>query len=485
MNLKKLSYLAITTLALALPIRAQMDDMEDEMQGGKPEQGAKAEAQYKADLEKYKDNPNFLVLPGLVADRKEQTVDVICETTTLAARSSSEYLIVSQHSSHGYEAMLWSFAMPSDLHAALEFIGMRAGAPRDYSQLRFWSKGDRVNAFVVIHDDEIPIEHLILNSDTGETLPEEGWVFTGSMTIDNPTGGTERVYLADEYDPRSIIAAYNEPASILDPPWQASKGEFYDTHVASPEFAVKAHELVTVRFEPQLKDGQSRMRDLTLEVSKDMDFTLKDAKTGKVMGDQRTFECALAECKKIIAEQKEPYLTMKFDDSLQLAHIQRIATVLMLLDGPQGIRIEPPSKQRLYYKAFLPNQSWLEPEDRMEQPWEVHIQTNGGKLSASMVMYDTHWKQGQSRPDLTKRSYDVKTGEEIRKRLEMEFKERKDASRRPPPSVLLIFVKPDVTYGTLLNFIGPAIEAYSTVHLFLEEEPEPEKNEQQPVVTEQ
>ena len=111
-------------------------------------------------------------------------------------------MIIDQDSSHGYEAMLWSFAAPSAVHRALVFIGMKPGAPRDPNALRFTPKGERVNVSILIDGKPTPIEHLILDTQTGKTLPEEGWVFTGSRLIKDP---------ADPASPRSsthCLASY-------------------------------------------------------------------------------------------------------------------------------------------------------------------------------------------------------------------------------------------------------------------------------------
>ena len=84
----------------------------------------------------YEGNSDVLVLPGLVADRKERKVDILVEATGLAGGAVAEFLLVDQSSSHGYEALLWSFAKPSDVHAALLFIGLRPGAPYNPRALR-------------------------------------------------------------------------------------------------------------------------------------------------------------------------------------------------------------------------------------------------------------------------------------------------------------------------------------------------------------
>lgn len=470
--MKKINLLRFMVVAALVgvvlgPISAQEED--DEMYGDRPTKSAAAKKRYEADLKLHKGNSDILVLPGLIADRKKKQVDTLCETTPLSARGSAEYIIISEGSSHGYEAMLWSFATPGNLHKALEFIGMDAGSPADPRQLRFWSKGERAIASVVMGEDIVRLEKLIFDEDTKDTLPEEGFIFTGSMFIDNPTGGTERVYLADAYDPKSIIAAYNEPASVFDPPWRATKGEFYDSHVASPEFDIGAHELVTVRYEPEYKDGRSRVYNLNMEIGADKKILLKDAKTGKQISEKPTFDSAIRACKKIIEERREPYVTVSFDETMKLNEIKQICTMLFMMDLQNGLRIDPPTAGKLYYRAFMPNPQWIDPKGRMMQPWELHLTTKDDKTSGFLVIYDAEWKRNQSRPDLTKRSYEVSSAADIQKRMEKESEERKEASRRAVPAALLIFTPETIAYGELMKFLPKPVTANYSIHLFFDE----------------
>ena len=448
---------------------AQVEN-DDYVHGERPKKAQESLAKDEANQKKYKGDANILVLPGLIANRKEQYVDSACETTTLEARGASEYLIIDQDSSNGYEAMIWSFAKPGDIHTALEFIGMKSGRPRDNTQMRFWPKGEKVIASVLIGEDAIRIEKLIYDENTKTTLPEEGWIFTGSIVIDCPTGGIEKIYVADKYDPRSIIAAYNEVASVLDPPWSASKGEFYDSHVASPDFKVGQHELITVRYEPALKNGETVVRDLVLTVTEDLSFILTKKETGKKMTDKATLDAALEECKKLVADGREPFVTVKFDDALTISQIKGICSVLVMLDTKQGLRIDPPEIERLYYKAFLPNTRWLDAGGRSIQPWEVHLDLKDGELSGNMVFHEVDWKPGQSKPDLTKKTYPIKSGADIRSRLDKYTKEREAANERPPPPVLLVYATKDLRYGQLLKFIKPALSTHGIIHLFQQEE---------------
>jgi hypothetical protein len=121
---------------LGLTTFAQQPGLND-----RPKLGDQVAARDTANGLTHADNPDILVLPGLVADRRGKHVDLMIESTGLGANEACEYLLVGPGSDHAYEALLWSFASPADIHTALRFIGMPTGSPFDPSSLRYWSKG--------------------------------------------------------------------------------------------------------------------------------------------------------------------------------------------------------------------------------------------------------------------------------------------------------------------------------------------------------
>ncbi len=459
---------------------------EDDEFTERPTLSAKAKAVYEENLKKYTNANEVLVLPGLVAKRKEKSVEVLAESTKIAANEAGEYLVIGEFSSHGYEALFWSFAKPSDIQRGLEFIGMRAGTPRDPRQHRFWAKGERVNVYVGTDAGAPLIQELIYDSEAEATLPEDGFIFTGSMDIPNPTGGTERVYVADEYDPRSIIPAYNEPMSVLDVPWQATKGQFYESHVMNEEYPLRPNRLYTLLFEPVNKDDRPSVRELRLEVTEDLDFILTEAGSDSPLNKEHSYDGFLDACKKIIEGEQEPYVTARFADNLPLYKIHAIAKVFMLVDQSGAVRMEPGDEGRLYYQAFLPDPQWRDPENRFTQPWEVHLRKKGGKLTSRAVLHEWKWEEGAVERHITKREYSAPLGKDLRSLIDEEAKKREAENRRQPPAVLLVFVPRDLPYGELLEFLGPALTTHKIVHLYMDDVPaesdgaEPEEKKAKP-----
>ena len=83
---------------------------------------------YKANLKKYADEKSILIRPGLVADKKQQRVEVMVERTAVGKNSPCEFTIIGETSDHGYEALLIAFAKPSDVQQALQFLDTEPGA---------------------------------------------------------------------------------------------------------------------------------------------------------------------------------------------------------------------------------------------------------------------------------------------------------------------------------------------------------------------
>ena len=432
---------------------------------------------YQQNLTEYTNAAEVLVLPGLVAKRSEKRVEVLAESTKIVANETGEYLLIGQNSSHGYEALFWSFAKPSDIHKALEFIGLRAGAPSDPRVNRFWAKGERVVVTVGEEQGAPRIEELIYDTEQEKTLPLDGLIFTGAMVVPNPTNAMDHIYVADEYDPMSIIPAYNEPASVLDVPWQATKGQFYESHVMNPDYPLQPNKMHTIVFEPMDKNGRPTVRDLDLKIGRELDFRLSEKGGDKVLNTNATYESVLQVCGDIIKGGQDPYVTVEFDDSLTIKQIKGLAAALMLIDMPGAIHIDPGPMDRLYYRAFVPNPDWSEHKNRFTQAWEVHISSDKGKLASKMVFYQPEWKDGSIDPVYWRTEFDTPSGEDVRARLDKDTQERAEKEQRQPPPVLLVYAPGDVLYGDLLKYLAPAMKTHSLVHLFLDDDVESSEEE--------
>lgn len=454
---------------------AAQDDLEDF--GPKPTGAPAAKARYETHLKAFKDNPDILVLPGLVADRKARTVEVLTECTGLEGGEVAEFLLVDQVSSHGYEALLWSFAKPGDVHRALEFIGLKPGTPVNPAVPRIWADGDRVKLTVRRDSGEtFPIEQLILDTETEKTLPEEGFVFSGSIRVPSRDGKGASSYAADLYDPRSVASIYNEPAAVLDVPRRLSQGDAYGKQVVNPKKACEGGTLWEVVMSPAADRDRSRDRTLKLSVDNSAGTTgivcRLTAEDNSVLSEASAITPVLEELLSLSREGGAPYIDLSFGETVPLESVRKTA-VLMAVMEPMGlVRVKPPVTDQLYYRAFVPDRGWLKPEGRPAQPWELHLARKDGEVSGDMVWQEPVREADGRTLSFRRHAYYIPGADALQARLAADSRERQTAGRAALPAVLLVFASPDLTYAEMMEFIRPVLGTHGTVYVFVEAEVE-------------
>ena len=432
-------------------LRAQ-NNPSDEKFGPQPTCARKAEDFHKRNLKQYANAPDMLVLPGLVASRRANRVEVLVESTGPSANEAVEFLMIDQTSSHGYEAMLWSYAKPSDVHKALVFLGAKPGLPCSPDNLRFWPEGERIIVSVVttkgeFKDKPFRIEQMILDTQTGATLPEDGFVFVGSLTLPPPKGQTEPVYAADEYDPKSIASIYNESAAVLDVPRQAPQGELYGRQVVNPERMLPRGELSTVLLVPETRTIDKKVRNLVLgvlpavpqtnavmvpmnrtESVPPVQFTLDEA-DGSTTNGRMTLAAAFVKLSMLVNDKYNPYVAVRFHHSLALSDIHEVALVVALFEEKLGVRIKAPEEGHLYYKAFVPDAAWRMPGRRPSQPWELRLSKADGKIAGKLALNELYWARDSLEPAFSNRSFAVSAPAAVREIIDAEAERRKKAEQ--------------------------------------------------------
>jgi hypothetical protein len=485
--LKPLRIVTFVSAALLLTGAILAQDEYDDF-GPKPTGGEKTKKKYEADLADHKGNDDILVLPGLVANRNERRVEVVAESTGLRGGELAEFLLIDQGSSHGYEALLWSFAKPSDVHRALEFIGLKPGTPFNPNALRFWADGARVKLSV---DDDtgkpFPIERFILDNNSENTLPEEGFVFSGSVMVDPRDGTSGARYAADVYDPRSVASVYNEPTAVLDVPRRVSQGEVYGSLVVNPDCAFEAGKLLTIVMEPADPDGQTRTRHLTLSISNAVDsvavgssridtnstpdgetYHLRDS-NGKAVCEDVSLSAVFASLKAMREEGLEPYAELSFGEGLTIDQLRKVCAVVAVLEMAETLRVKEPPAGQPYYRAFVPDTKWRTPEERPSQPWELHLSQAGGKILGRFILNDPVWGDDSLEPTFKQTVLEACAPPDLRGRLDAAEQKRLKNGKTAAPAVLFVFADRDLTYGKLMDCIGPLLKTHGTLHVFVEE----------------
>ena len=102
-------------LLLASPLLAQEVDPYRSKPKGHEENRQMALKAHATNLKKFADDRNKIVLPGLVADKKQKRVEVMVERTAVGRSAPCEFTVVGETSDHAYEALLISFAKPGDV----------------------------------------------------------------------------------------------------------------------------------------------------------------------------------------------------------------------------------------------------------------------------------------------------------------------------------------------------------------------------------
>ena len=445
------------------------DDTAGELVGCMPTRQADADRMYQDNIKAHAGNDEVLVLPGLVAKRQQKRVEIIAETTPVSKEEAIEFLVVDAASSHGYESFLWSYAKPSDIRRALDFIGVPAGSAYNPQALQFWSKGERMIASIENHAGKaVRLEDIIYDKATQKSLPPKGYVYTGSVLVPDPKDPAKTIMVADQFDPKAVISGFNASAALIEPNWTISQGDAYQRYHIHPDSDYGENEILTLLLEPELVDGKRRVCELKLTIQDPQTFMMT-GEEGKPLNHDTSVQGMLEKCLEIKSSGRDPYLTVDFNDELILRDIHQIAKPLAILDQPEGLRIDPPAEGRLYYRSFIPPESWRQPKERMTQSWEVHIDRIAGGLTTRMVIHDEVWKDVSIKPDLQKRTFVAANAEAIMKCIADDAAAKEGSAARLRPRVLFIYAPADLKYRELLNFLQPVIKTHKTVHIYLEE----------------
>jgi hypothetical protein len=433
----------------------------------------------------YGANTNFFLRPGVMADRTKRTVKVAAETIALEDGNPVEFSLVTPDSGKDYEARAVSFATAEDVHHALEFIGLQAGQGVSESLQRFWPKGDRVRVTFRYADSapspsvpphpnqrarpaprfsEVNAERLVLNTKTGKTLPEVGFVFTGSerrAATEPPATGT--VYVADAFSPGSIISLYNEPFTVLDVPRRAVQQEVYRLQVLNPDCGLPPNKLVEIVLEPFYRDGAVHRAEYSLVVAPDdrneAVYSLVDA-AKQTVNTNRSLPGFLATLGLLTGKDGDVFVTFRPDDALSLKTLAALAKLLESLDTERGVRLDGTPEGHLYYKAFMPKPAHRRREERPASTAELVLGTHDGATTGLLVFVDSEWKADSDTTSFRETALPVSTPDG----LEAAF-----AASENPPRVVLVFAPGTLTYGALRHWAAPLLKRNLILYVFLPE----------------
>jgi hypothetical protein len=465
-------------LILVAPLPAQETGAPRSLPKGHEENRRVVALAHAGNVRKYAEDRTILVLPGLVADRKKGRVEVMVERTALGPNAPCEFTVIGETSDHGYEALLISFARPSAVQQALEFIGAEPGAAYDPESLRFWARGGScVLSLSATNGPPLRLERLLVDRRTGKPLREEGFLFTGARLVPALADPQKLVPAADEYQPKSIVSLFNATCSILTVPYSAPKEEVYQNTIVNPDTGFPEGALLTLAIEPASQAEAGRAKDLLLlagpgrptaaqEPLASLDLQLSD---GPAQLNGKPGVVSMLEALAGLDRTRyRYYLTVRFGDQLELGQAQALARILAVIDCERGVRVEPPPAGQLYYRAFMPDARFLDRRARIFHPWELALSEKDGQVSGRLIVVDSVWKNGVPAPELSATERAVASPRELRRELDAEQERARRSASRARPPVLLVFAPGSLKYGQLAAFLEPVLPTLKIVHVCLD-----------------
>lgn len=411
------------------------------------------------------DDPDIMLEDGIIANRRTRRVEFFAETTGVNENVPMEFFLIGEKSGNGYEAFAVALTEPRHIHDAMLFIGLPPGRGIDHETLRFWPKGERVQMTV----DGIRAESLVFDEEAGAPLEPSGFVFIGSRFVPSEADENVMTLSAQEWGPYAIAANYNEPNALFDVPFSAPQSSVYSKQGLNPDHAYPEGKLVPVVIEPEYTDGKIRIKNLRLHVSAretttpalaTASMTVKD-EYGAELTESRSLTDALRLFSQLNDNGHDPFVTLEFGDDTTVAQLHQLAQLLQTIEGPRGIRIEPPLREQLYYKAFLPNERLRHRENRFLQPWELHLQAGAdGSITGRVVEITETWIDGEAKPEIDVQDHAISAPQEVRQLL---------TTRRPDVKVLLVYAPATLTHAALMRFVGPVRSTHPVVRVYVED----------------
>jgi hypothetical protein len=155
----------------------------------------------------------------------------------------------------------------------------------------------------------------------------------------------------------------------------------------------------------------------------------------------------------------DPFVTVRFNDNLTMDTIRSVSSsVLLPIDTPKGVRIEPPQEGRLYYRAFIPSEANRSRAKRPVHPWELHLQTKDGKTAATLVKIEEVWLDKEEKFELRTTPCAIPSTEQLKAEIE---------GNEPKVPVLLVFTEGGMTHGELMKWVRPGMGKRPIVHVYI------------------
>jgi hypothetical protein len=225
----------------------------------------------------------------------------------------------------------------------------------------------------------------------------------------------------------------------------------YGTIKAHPENLLPLHELVLLKITP----SGSRLQTM------DMNITIASntihASWAQEQVRYKNETLLLNQLTNMLHQGIVPYLNITPDENIPVSKLITILHKIETLTEDDGIRINPPADGHLFYKAFLPNDSWRDRLQRPGQPWELHLAHRDNHLAGTLYQLEETWDTNRNEFVVLETRHPVDKPQQVR-----DIISRADGQIR----VVLIYTRPSLTYGELLQYARPIQTICPAVYIF-------------------
>lgn len=426
--------------------------------GAAPSIRPQAEAAHREAARLVADEAEFWSAPFVLANRETREIWVWGQVTGMIPGDPVEFFVIYEQSGQDYESLMVTFAKPSDIHKALEFIGLEPGGPVDPARHRFWPRGDHVvPTFSFVPKDaeepvELPAHEWIVHPDESVMEPST-WVFTGAPLLPDPRDPDTLVYAADAFGPNSVASTFNLRNTLFDLPKQGSKTGMYGHYNRNPAIEVAEAAPALLHLTPPAPEHLPPEKDLLIRVL-DAEATLQ------IEGLPDVETLPLADLPGTLAEQSGPvfWMTVDMAPETPLSTMIDFAKKMEAIeDASDALRVEPPPAGQLYYQAYNPEARFRDRNNRPTQPLELQLRLDSrGQVNAHLIEIEEQWGDGR-RPNLIEHRHDLTSPEAWGERI---------ANDPPLVKVLFVFAPGDLTHQALMKWLTPVLDTFPVVFVY-------------------
>ncbi|MBC7782908.1 MAG: hypothetical protein H7144_03635 [Burkholderiales bacterium] len=396
-------------------------------------------------------NPDVRFFGDVMADRKGRRVEIQACATGARLTDPIEFFVTPFNSGKDYEAICATEAVPSDVHKALEFIGLVPGRPVNFNTNHHWPRGPRVVMTFGVGDADIRAEDMLVDPQTSKPLARTGLVFAGSYTRTDPSG--VKRYAADEADSRTIASNYNDPAAVLDIPVRAPQSAIYGSRRPNPEHAPKLGELIRISLAP------APLADAVVDV--DVMVTATPAgyrleERGKPPTEVRNLVHLLDTLAGRLDGKSNLFTRVTIDTEVKIDQLRKLYAVLMSVEQDRGVKLEPPAEGELFHRSFFPEEEWRSRENRLGEPWEFFLQRTGEQLSGRLERQVDRGEAGEQKRVVER--YEVKSPAELVRLV--------NDNQSQWSKTVFVYPPADMSYGELRAWTTPVLATYPRVFVF-------------------